>query len=84
MSGSEQHNRLALASMDDQATIGWLIDMNLLEMDFAERQTMLERDQDVLWRVVQYTEPASLVQKVWDHPAQMIALQKQITNLQSQ
>jgi len=58
--------------------------MNLLEMDFAERQTMLERDQDVLWRVVQYTEPASLVQKVRDHPAQMIALQKQITNLQSQ
>ena len=38
----------------------------------------------MLRRVVQYTEPVAMVQTVCDHPAQIIALQKQIMDLQSQ
>lgn len=45
---------------------------------------MLEEAQEVLRQVAQYTEPANHVQRVCDHPAQIIALQKQITDLQAQ
>ena len=34
--------------------------------------------------MAQYTDPVNLVQRVCDHPAQIIALQKQITDLQAQ
>jgi len=45
---------------------------------------MLEEAQEVLRRVAQYIEPANLVQRVCDHPAQIIALQKQIMDLLGQ
>jgi len=84
MSGSEQHDRVALVSVADQAIIGEIVNRNLLEIDFGERQTSLGEAQVVLRRVVQYTEPAAVVQRVCDHQAQIIRLQKQITNLQSE
>ena len=45
---------------------------------------MLEEAQEVLRRVAQYIEPANLVLRVCDHPAQIIALQKQIMDLLGQ
>ena len=84
MSGSEQHDRVALVSADDQDIIGGIVNRNLLEIDFAERQTLLEGAQGVLRIVAQYNEPAAMVERVCDHPAQIIELQKQITDLQKQ
>jgi len=81
MSGSEQHDQVAFVSMDDLATIGELVNMNLLDIDFAERQTMVETAQQVLRRVAQYTEPTSIIHRMCHHPAQTIILQKQITDL---
>jgi len=46
--------------------------------------SLLDESQEVLGRVVEFTEPAAMVQRVCDLPTQMIALQKQITDLQSQ
>ena len=71
-------------STDDQAIVGGMVNRNLLEIDFGERQTLLEEAQVVLRRVAWYTEPAARVQRVCDYPAQIIALQKQITDLQTQ
>jgi len=81
MSGSEQHNRVALVSADDQAIRGEIVKRNLLEIDFGERQTMLEEAPQVLRRVAEYTEPVAMIQRECDHPAQIFGLQKQITDL---
>jgi hypothetical protein len=83
MSGSEQHDRVALVSIDDQVRIGGIVNTDIMSVDFAERQAMLEKAQDVLRRVVQYTEPASTIQRVCDHPAQILGLQKEIADLKS-
>jgi len=84
MSGSDQHDRVALVSADDHGIIGGIVNRNLLEIDFAERQTLLEEAQGVLRRVARNTKPAAMVQRVCDLPAQIIELQKQITELQTQ
>jgi len=84
MSGSEQHDRVALVSADDQAINGGIGSRTRLKIDFWERQTSLEEAQDVLKSVALYTKHAAMVQRVCDHPAQMFALQKQITHLQTQ
>jgi len=75
MSGSEQHDRVALLSADQQAFIGGRVNRKLLEIDFGERQTMSEEAQEVPRRVAEYTEPVARIQRVYDHPAQIIALQ---------
>jgi len=61
MSGLEQHDRVALVSADDQAIIGGIVNRNLIEINFAERQAVLEEAQEVLRRVAQYTKPAAMV-----------------------
>jgi len=71
-------------SVDDQATIGGLVNTNLLDIEFAERQMMQESALALLRRVAQYTGSASLVLSVSDHTAQIITLQMQITVLQAQ
>jgi len=71
-------------SVDNQAIIGGIIRRNLMEVNFAERQAMLEEAQQVLRRVAQYTKPVAMVQRLCDPPAQIIALQKQITDPQTQ
>ena len=48
MSGSEQHDRVALVSADDQDIIGGIVNRNPLEIDLGERQTLLEEAQEVL------------------------------------
>lgn len=71
-------------SMDDQALVGGIINWNLLQIDFGERQTLREDAQEVLSRVARYTEPMAMVQRMCDYLAQIIALQKQITDSQTQ
>ena len=75
---------MSRVSADDQAIIRGIVSRNMLEIDFGERQTLLEEAQEGLKRVAQYTEPVAMVQRVCDHPAQIFALQKQITDLQTQ
>lgn len=64
--------------------IGAIVNRNLLELKFGERQTSLEDAQEVLKSVAQYTEPAGMVQRVCYHLPQIIALPTQITDLHSQ
>jgi hypothetical protein len=45
---------------------------------------MLQDAHEVLRKVAGYTKPASMVQRVCDHPAQIIALQAEITKLKIQ
>jgi len=71
-------------SADNQAIIEGIVNRNLLEINFGERQKLLEEAPEVLRRVALYTEPAPMVQRVCDHPAQIITLQEQITDLQTQ
>jgi len=84
MSGSEQHADVALVSVDCKVIIGGIVNSNLPEIDLGERHTLLEEPQDVLSRVAEYTEPVAMVQRACNHPAQIILLQKHITDLQSQ
>jgi hypothetical protein len=69
MSGSEQQHRVALVSINDQARIAGIVNTTISSVDCAERQVMLEEAQDVLRGVGQYTELASTIQRVCDHPA---------------
>ena len=75
---------MALGSVDDQARTGGIVNRQLTELDIAERQGMLEETREVLRRVAEYPEVTSMVQRVSDHPAQRIALQKEITELTCQ
>jgi hypothetical protein len=83
MLGSEQA-RVALVSADHQAVIGGIVNRNLLEIAFGQRQTLLEEKQQVLKRVAEYTEHTAIVQRLCDHMTQIITLQIQITDQQSQ
>jgi len=84
MSGLEQHDRVASVFADDQDIIGGIVNRNLLEIDFGERQTLLGEAQELLSRVAWYTEPVAIVRRVCDHPTQIIALQNHFTDLQTQ
>jgi len=84
MSGSDQHDRVSLVCVDDQAHIGGIVNRNLIDIDFTVRQTVLQKGQEVLRRVAHDTEPVSTIQMVCDHPPQIFLLQKEIANLKSQ
>jgi len=79
MSGSNQHYRVALVSVDDHALIGEILNTVLAAIGFKEPQERIGQAQEVLLQVAQYTEPVDLVQMVCDHPIQIIQLQKEIT-----
>jgi len=83
MSESEQHKWVALVTVDDQEIVGAIMNRNLLEVNFGERQKLFEEAQGVVRTVAQDTEPAATIQRVCVHPAQIIALQKPITDLQT-
>lgn len=84
MSESERYNRVAPLSVDNKAIREGIVNRTLLETDFVERGTMVEEVQEVLRRVAQYTEPASMVQRVYNHQANIIALQADITPLKEE
>ena len=70
-------------SVDDQAIIGRIVNRTIQDMDFGERQTMMETAQEVLRLVAKYTYPSKVIQRECDHSAYMIALQKQNMDLQA-
>jgi hypothetical protein len=76
-----QYTLVALPSLNDWEIIRGIINRNILEVDFEESQVMVTELQGELRLVIQYTEPVSTIQTVCDHQAQIIALQKEITNL---
>jgi len=41
-SGSEQHDWMALVSVDDQAILGGMVNRTIIDIDFEERQIMLD------------------------------------------
>jgi len=84
MSGSEQDDRVALVSVDNQATIGGLENRNKLGTDLGEGQTVQEPAQGVLRRVTEYTKLANILPRVHDHLALIITLQMVIMDLQAE
>jgi len=71
-------------SADDQDSIGGFVNTYLLDIDFVERQMRPETPQQMLRRVAEYSEPASIVQSINDNPSQIISLQRQIAHLQAE
>jgi len=84
MSGSNQHDRVALVSVDNQAVIGEIRKPTVDGIRFVGTKDRPRQSQEVLLLVAQYTEPGDRVQRVCDHPAQIIKLQKEITDLKSE
>jgi len=72
MSGSDQHNRVTLESVDDQATIGGIINRNILDIEYSERQVVLRWAHDRRRMVGQYTEHSSTLQTMCEYPAHTI------------
>ena len=82
MSGSGEP-RAALVSVEDQGTIMALLDVQRDAIGFEQLREAYAQTQEVLIRVVQYSQPIREVQMVCDHPQQIIDLQRQITDLQT-
>ena len=76
--------RAALVSLEDQGTIKELIDLQKNAIRFEELNEEFATTQDVLIRVPQYSQQMREVQRVRDYPQQIIDLQRQTTDLQTQ
>jgi hypothetical protein len=74
--------RAALVCPEDLGTIMELIDLNQETMGSEATIDAFVQAQEVMMRTVQYSQPMRTIQAVCDHPEQIIALQKQITDLQ--
>jgi hypothetical protein len=61
-----------------------MVNSNLFEVDILKAQTKLEDAPEVLRRVAQYIDPASMVQRIWDCRAEIIAQQAGIMNVKDQ
>jgi len=79
-----QEPRAALVSTEDQGIIMALIDLNQETMSSEATTEAFIHAQDVMIRITQYLQPVRTIQAVCDHPEIIIALQKQITDLQMQ
>jgi hypothetical protein len=74
---------VALVSRHDQATIAEIVNRILLGIEYSERQTVLEEAQEVLNRVVWYTERGSMVQRACNDTVHIITIEEEITNLEA-
>ena len=75
--------RAALVSIEDQGTIMALLDLQRDAVGFEELKEAFGQTQEVLTRVVQYSQPIREVQMECKHPQQIFDLQRQITDLQT-
>jgi len=75
--------RAALVSIEDQGTIMALIDIDRDNIGYEQLTEAFAQTQEVLMRVAQYSQPIREVQRVCEHPQQIIDLQRQITDLQA-
>jgi hypothetical protein len=78
-----QEPRAALLTPEDPGTIMALLNLNHDGMGSEQTSEAFVQDQEVMTRIAQYSQTVRTIQAVCDHPQQMIALQKQITNLQA-
>jgi len=84
MSESEHLDHVAHVSVDDRALMGEVIDRSILRMRFEETLDMFGKPHKVLLQVARLMEPAEMVQRVCNHPKQILSLQKEITDLTAQ
>jgi hypothetical protein len=82
MSGSAEP-RAALVSVEDQGTIMALINLDKDNVGTEQLSEAFIQTQEVLMCAAQYSQPIREVQMVWEHPQQIIDLQRQITDLQT-
>jgi len=75
--------RAALVSIEDQGTIMALIDIDKDNIGYEQLMETFAQTQEVLMRVAQYSQPIQEVQRICEHPQQIIDLQRQITDLQA-
>jgi hypothetical protein len=74
--------RAALVFPADQSTIMAIIDLNHETMGHEATTDAFVQAQEVLMRIAQYSQPVRTIQAVCEHLIPIIALQKQITDLQ--
>jgi len=75
--------RAALVSIEDQGTIMALIHIDKDNIGYEQLTEAFAQTQEVLMRVAQYSQPIREVQRICEHPQQIIDLQRQITDLQA-
>jgi hypothetical protein len=80
---ASQEPRAALVSPEDQGTIMALIDLSQETMGTEATTDAFVQAQEEMMRIAQYSQPVRTIQAVCDHPEQIIALQKQVTDLQA-
>jgi len=80
---SSTEPRAAPVSIEDQGTIMALIDIDKDNVGHERLMEAFAQTQEVLMRVAQYSQPIREVQRVCEHPQQIIDLQRQITDLQA-
>jgi hypothetical protein len=68
-------------SPEDQGTIMALLDLNHDRMGNKHTTEAFIHAQEVMTRIAQYSQPVRTIQAVCDHPQQIIALQRQVTDL---
>lgn len=73
-----------MVSVTDQDIIGRITNWNIFKLNVAETQRMLVETWEASRRVEEYTKPPNTVERVGDHPVQMIALQVEIKTLKTQ
>jgi hypothetical protein len=83
MSDSVQHHRVALVSVSDPVIIRGIIKKNVHEVNIGIRQISFGVSQEVLQGTAHYTEHTSNIQRVCNHLALIIALEKKIRDLNS-
>jgi small-conductance mechanosensitive channel len=75
--------RAALVSPEAEGTIMAIIDLDKEMMGSEDTTDAFVQAPEVLMRIAQYSQPVRTIQAVCNHPAQIITLQKQITDLQT-
>jgi hypothetical protein len=78
---SSQEPRAALVTPEDQSTIMGHLDLNKYTIRGEDLVDSFVQAQEVFMTAAQYSHMVREVQMVCDHTSQIIALQKQVTNL---
>jgi len=81
ISGSKQHDQVALMSPKNQDKKGKLLHMQGDSNGFEDTQETLAEWQEVVLWVAKYTKPAEMVQRVCADAAEIIRLPKEVPDL---
>jgi len=83
ISGSKQHDQVALMSPKNQDKKGKLLHMQGDSNGFEDTQETLAEWQEVVLWVAKYTKPAEMVQRVCADAAEIIRLPKEVPDLKA-